>query len=327
MTGITLVYLSNRKIPLIEWFCDSLNRQWINGIPIQIIYVDFWKNSRPQAEWNNSNDPINSFIHVAPLPSAVNGEHRLTTKDYFSAANARNTGIVYAEHDYIMYIDDLSVLSPTWFGGVIEAAQEGYILEGAYRKDKKMIVDDGILISSEPDGTDSRWNLCGEGLQQGQPTWLYGCSVGMPVETLLELNGWDTIGDCIGYEDCCLGLQLEKTNSFFAYDKRVLTIESSEHHFIEGNSFCRIDPETTEEKYFELLSKYVVEKTTYKNIDPFDASHAIIDITKQSPLGAIGNKFDLRELKEKVKRGEEITVDDMKFPTHFWFDEKPFTEM
>lgn len=324
---ISIIYLSNRKECKFEWFAASFRNQFseTSGEQFEIIFVDFYKEER-SVGYETLIPTFIPFKHVLPLPSLVQGKHKITSKNYFSASCARNAGIVHATGDYIMYVDDLSILAPTWLSGVIESAKTRCVLEGAYRKDKNMLIENGLLISSEVEGEDSRWKMCGDGRNKGYASWLFGCSVGMPLDTALQVNGWDNICDCMGYEDCLMGLQLQKLTNDFVYDKNVLTIESSEHHFLEGNYFIRQDPQTTKENYFEILSRYGVYSSTYHNLKEYNQSHAVMDLTKQLPVGAVGNKFSLRELRDKVIAGAELTIDDMKYDEIHWFTGKHLSE-
>lgn len=320
---ITIAYISNRITNKFEWFIDSLARQ-LNGrqVPIQIVYVDFWKSQHPLFEIT---EPDFEIKHVEPIPSLVQGEHRITSKNYFSASNARNTGLVYAKYNYVMYVDDLSVLMPTWLDAVIEAAQGQYILEGAYRKDNQMVVEEGLLVSSVVSSEDSRWHRCGGGKQQGYDSWLYGCSVGVPLQTALEMNGWDLLGDTIGYEDSNFGIRAAKYGAQFIYDKRALTVESDELHFVEGNYFCREDPVATEEEYMSALNSFGVYRSVY-NGQKRDMSHAMLDIVYARDHRAAHNYFSLRDLRE-IASHRPITIEDMKYPKIHWFTGLKLTDL
>lgn len=331
MSKITLCYITCRKNNLIEWFLDSLEINLrsclacgkINEYEVVIVspYLKPEKYSQIyKEEYGDKSRTVWSYDIqvVSPLPSLVQGDCKVTKENWFSAANARNAGLIHSTGDYIMYIDDLSILSPTWLQAVIEAANEGYVLQGAYRKDKKVVVENGVLISSEPDGIDSRWNQCGDSKQHGHSSWTYGCSIGIPVELLLKVNGWDCLTDTIGYEDTLMGIMLQKQGARFVYDKRALTIESSEHHFLEGNYYRREDPATTRENYFEILNRFGVTMSLYPSIKRYDSSHAMIDLSKQKNQ-AVLNNFNVRELRSKVQNGEQVTLADMNYPDRHWF--------
>lgn len=319
---ITLAYITNRKQPMLHWFFDSLLHQSAD-VEMEVIVVD--ANAEEERDLIYKTLP---YRVVKPLPSLVQGYHKVTKDNWFSASNARNTGLVHARGNFIMYIDDLSTCAETWLNGVVNAYRGGYVLEGAYRKDWNMVVEDGVLVSSvqKPEGMDSRWNQARG--NKGYASWLFGCSVGMPVELALQVNGWEHLTDAIGYEDSLMGIRLQRAGARFVYDKSVLTIESSELHFTEGNFYKREDPETTQEQYFEILKRFGVEHSTFKHIHRYDASHALLDITYLSKENRCqGNNFDLKELRDKVQNGGVITLKDMKLPQVHWFTGKPFADM
>ena len=79
----------------------------------------------------------------------------------FAAASARNTGIVYAAHVYVAFVDDCIVPMPGWWSAVREAARHQYVVAGAYQRHADMCVSNGVLRSSRPlaSGRDRRWTL------------------------------------------------------------------------------------------------------------------------------------------------------------------------
>lgn len=335
---ITCCYITNRKEPLFEWFLNSLIRQYankINDVKLELLVVSYW-HKRVLIEDTELFKQGKNIKFIQPLPSFCQGEHRLTKENYFSATIARNTGFAYAapDSDYIVFIDDLSILMPTWLDAVIQAANEGVVIQGSYRKDKQVVVEDGVLISSEqtPQGQDSRFNLIRGERGEGRPEWLFGCSFGLPLQLALKVNGFDEMASITGYEDSQYGIRLKAAGAKFVYDKRMLTIESEEHHFQEGNYFNRIDPEVTPERYEQVLKNFGLKGSIYgKNIRR-DASHLINDITKQlctnhGRYRSYWNNYDLTLLREKIHSCNEVDVEDMKFPERWWVDDKPLSEL
>ena len=123
---ITFIYTTCRKDPKFQWFVDSLYNQVIEEkfdcSKIEIVLVDFelqYDESRKDTMANIINNRFD-FIHISSKPSPWQGKHRLTSRDCFSASLARNTGIGYAKHNYIVFIDDLSILSPGSFKNIVE---------------------------------------------------------------------------------------------------------------------------------------------------------------------------------------------------------------
>ena len=88
--------------------------------------------------------------------------------------------------------------------------------------------------------------------------WLYGCSLAVPVEALLSINGFDETCDGMGFEDCLAGIMLAKKGYSFVYNRKMLTFESEELHH-----------------------QFPVMKRTDYGVSPNDKSHALLNLTLQ----------------------------------------------
>jgi len=333
---ISIVYTTNRKEnKFFEWFLPSLISQ-IKDVQVEIILVDYWCEEEKaivafqSVDFGGFQTKIKEIIvkHIRPLPSYCQGKYKLTQENWFSATVSRNTAMCHAKYKYLAFADDLSVLSPTWLDAVIEACNGEYVVQGTYRKDKNMVVENGVLISSEPSAHDHRSvNTPYGGQITGHPEWSYGCSLGMPLELALEVNGYDELCSITGYEDCNFGIRLGRAGARFIFDTRMLTIESEELHHTEGNYFKRVDPETTREKYYQVLSGFGIGHSSFHSIERHDASHIIVDCAKKGSVKSSWNQYNLRSLRDKIQTGERITKEDMNFPLHWWFDDKALNEM
>lgn len=307
---LTIAYLTNRLDPKIEWFFDSLQRETGgNGSGWSLVVVDFNHADRP-----SDFITIPDVDHVPPKPTVWQGPHRLTKDNYFAAANARNTALCLASDGWIVFVDDLSVLMPGWLAAVREAMAKGYVACGAYRKVKNLVVEAGKAVSFEHHaaGVDHRWNYgrddkpvkCGG-------NWAYGCSLALPVDLALSVGGYpEALCDGCGYEDTVFGLMLENAGATFRYDRRMLTLESEEHHHLPGQFFKRDDPCKGD-----------------PNASPRDdQSHAMLNYARANRyhpnyFGAEG----IRGLRQRVLAGEDFPV--MQIPEHRWFDGKPLAEL
>lgn len=294
---LTIAYVTNRLYPCWHWFFDSLaNELRATPTEVRIVVVDQHKEDRELPA---------HVVHVAPKPCVWQGPHRLTTRDYFAAANARNTALCLAPDGWIVYVDDVSVLMPGWLARVRQAMDEGYVACGAYRKVNGLDVVDGVVksFSDHPHGHDSRWSQGSdtEAVRHG-PGILYGCSVAAPVEWFLDVNGWEEKCDGMGYEDSVMGIMLMKKNRELRYDRRMLTLESVELHY-QGEVAVRVD----------------------KKMVAFpDASHAILHQTKTGN-GRAQNLFDIRELRQQVLSGSPFPIPTR--PAKHWPDGQPLGEM
>ena len=277
---LTICYFTSRQFPCWHWFFDSLRNEMAGdaGGPIKVVVVDFHRDARP-------NELPANIVHVAPKPCVWQGKHRLTTQDYFAAANARNTALCLAPDGWIAYVDDLSVLLPGWLKYVRQAMEENYIVCGAYRKVLGLEVVDGKVVDfvDHPQGHDSRWN--GGSDERAVPkAALFGCSLAGPVESFLAVGGWDESCDGMGYEDTSMNVCCNKSGYDSRYDRRMMTYESEELHHV-GTPMKRVDK----------------PMTTHK-----DASHAMIDRVQRT--GRAENAYDIREVRAAVLRGAAFPI-------------------
>lgn len=317
---LTIAYLTMRKEPRIEWFLDSLRRElsedYSNTKLIVVSYLywreGIWNHRRPLGEHLGY---TGSRIITAPKPCVWQGMGRLTKTDWFAASNARNTALCLAPDGWIAYVDDLSVLMPGWLKAVREAMAGHYIVLGAYKKVKKLCVENGEVKSFEEfqAGIDSRWP-CGSdtGPVPASGGMMYGCSVAMPVESLLTIGGWPEYCDGLGSEDYVCGLALQNNGYEFRYDRRMLTLESEEDHH-NGPVFRK------EDWHFENG----VPVTGGNGRD--DKSHAALNI-------ALGSKYfdnyyegGMRKMREEVLSGKPFPV--VGNPQHDWFTKVPLSEL
>jgi glycosyltransferase involved in cell wall biosynthesis len=298
--SLTFAYVTTRKEPRIEWFLRSLNVQrlaagMIRGVDLITI----------------SSHPIDVFSNPRnPKPSVWQGPHRLTSEDWFSAGNARNTALCLAKGSHIAFVDDLSVLTPGWLAAAIDATKFDGITCGAYRKVKCLRPDEdgrGASFEDFPAGWDNRWkHLEKSGWNMREPypcggQWMYGCSLVAPIEAFLRVNGWceDLCGG-LGFEDCITGIVLENAGVKFRYDPRMLTLESEEDHHVEKP----------------------MRKSDY-GVSPNDKSHKALEIART--LKRFDNGFDLRAMRERVLNGLPFPVPTE--PKIEWFSGTPLSEL
>lgn len=306
--ALSIAYITCRRDPHIRWFIDSLRRQTVQMCKdIRIIVVDFFADMGRIEEKLLLSDLGTNWVWTAPKPCVWQGPHRLTKQDWFAASNARNTALCLAPDGWLVYVDDISVLMPGWLNAVQEAIAGNYIALGAYKKVRDLRVEKGEVISffEHPAGVDSRWNF-GKDNEAVPATggMMFGCSVAMPVEALLTINGWpEDLCDGCGSEDYCCGLALQNNGYQFKYDRRMLTLESEELHHVE--------PAFRREDY---------------GVSPNDKSHGILNIAMSSKN--FPNSFGeggIRALRERVLKGEPFPVPGV--PDREWYTKKLLSEL
>lgn len=297
---ISIIYTTCRDNPRFNWFYDSLVNQLLQyrHIEVELIVIDGSPSGTLSFNVGYGLDGL-SFHVYKPMPNPYQGEHKITSQDWFAAGNARNTGAIYAKGDFLIFADDLSVLSPTWFDRASKAAREKYIVFGAYKKVSDLVVEDGVVKQYKeiPNGNDHRLQF---GSRSCGGEWLYGCSFGVPLEWFLSCNGFDSASDSIGYEDCPFGIRLQKKGYPMFYDTEMLTLECAECHS-EGIVFRREDPLLTEDQYMEVRSRLGITGW-HEPHGRRDVSHLLLDMvkteTREDNSWTFCNNYNLRELRE-----------------------------
>lgn len=332
---LTISYQTSRKEPLFWWFISSLRRQpGGHSHDIRIVVVDYWAQEIPHHDWGRIDVarrkaqfkafmPDYHFLHIPPKPTPWQGPHRLTKNDYFAASNARNTALLYARDGHIAYVDDLSVLLPTWLLAVREACANNQITAGAFKKLKNIQVVDGLVKSFEafPPGMDSRWLFLDKSGNTNPapvecaPNWTFGCSIVFPIERLLEINGYPEDSDSTGVagEDTAVGVALANRGHKIFYDRRMLTYESEEHHY-QPPVMLR-----TNKKNEGTATTNGAEHPNHK--DHLFVHHNRVKLEFENYFGPAG----IRGLRDRVLRGQPIPATVA--PTIDWFDKQPAKEL
>lgn len=309
---ITFSYFTSRKNPMIEMFFASLDREIAGDYTDKkIVVVDFYAEAPGRAEYIASlanEDQRKILTHVPPKPNPWQGRYRLTPVDWWAASNARNTAICLAPDGWIVFVDDLSVMLPG-YGVALRSAilKENTITCGAYRKVKKLVVDNGNIVSFEdhPGGHDNRY---AHGIDGGLPcsgNWLYGCSLAAPVEAFLQIGGFaEAWCDGLSFEDCIAGIMLGKKGWKFIYDRAMMTYESEEGH-----------------------QDGVVMKRSDYGISPNDKSHHVLRMAENGN-GFHPNYFGeegIRGLRARVLAGDPFPINQL--PEHEFFTATPLSEL
>lgn len=263
MTPLTIAFITSRANPRWDWFISALSNQVepFQRKDLQLVFIDgrLWAGGsetfrshfamttpgcfpirdtryHDRVRREELADVIGGrfeFLHVPPKPNVWSGPFRLTKTDWFTAANARNTAIVVARHPYLVCVDDLSVPTSIWFAQALHAASHGYVVCGAYKKVKNLVVEKGNVVSFDefPEGRDSRWDRGSDtGIVPYTGAGMYGCSFGVPLELALTVDGNDGVCNGMGFEDWDFGLRVERAGGKVFYNRNMLTLESEEAH-------------------------------------------------------------------------------------------------
>jgi hypothetical protein len=334
---ITIGYITSRIDPRFAWFAASLARELraVSELAIedvQVIVVDarLWRDETARrAELSAAVSSRFPFDHVSPKPSVWQGPHRLTAQDWFCAATARNTILALARAQHVAFVDDLSVLVSGWLKAHLHAAANRYVLAGCTNKRSNVVVDfDGGYRCDPFAGDDSRFGLF-RGPDDYAPcagSQLYGGTFSVPLESALAVNGVDEIHDGIaGGEDYDFGIRLERLGSTIRICRTCVTVEDGPAHQSENVRLANLQQWIKcVDMWWDLshpeARDYQRAETGWANVRGVRASDAIGDRLRRETtrVWSVGNNFNLRELREKMLRGESFPIPTE--PTQRWVD-------
>jgi len=288
-----------REYPKSNWLFDSLRRQ-VNGELIDLILVSL----RTGQEYDFPLYNGKPYRIVQPKPCVWQGRHRLTKSDWWAVSNARNTAICLCKTEWIAFLDDRSVLSPVWLECVRAAMEGNYIMAGSYEKRQNMVVENGAIVDfGILQAEDARVRSARGQIIPCPGEWLFGCNLAMPLEWLLNVNGYpESWCDGMSFEDCILGLVLQNNRYPMKFDPRAKMIE-----------------DRTPDALGEPMKRTAHERFPH---DTTDKAHTVLNLARSAKR--CDNPFNIRELLAKIHGGEPFPIPTE--PTHDWFNKKPLSE-
>lgn len=259
---LTLVFMTGRRDPHLEWVLDVLARDLVDGDVIDLIVIDALDRTLVEL-LGAAVIPAFPRGHVSitvvpPKPNIWQGKHRITSRDWWATANARNTAIVMAGYDYLAFIDDRAMPGPFWISTLRRGERERTsVLVGAYEKretrGQHTIVARDHRLEKKPQGMAN----CGGG-------WLYGCTFALPLAWALECNGLEEGCDGLTGEDYIFGLMLANNGHRidFAPSLFVSQDRTAGNETCKGTYACRDKGVSPDDKSHAALARFGRRKRT-----------------------------------------------------------------
>lgn len=346
MNPVTIAYITSRRDPKLAWFVDSLAR----SVPIderhliQLLFIDRhlwaltpeagstyfrrgdlismvdtdWQVESRREMYANAVRGRFDYIPLPVMPCTHQGPFRYTSRDMFCAGVARNTAIVAARHDYLLCVDDLSVLLHSWWPNAKYAAENNVCCAGVYWKQKKMVIEDGEIKSHEEfaGGRDTRWeHTSPTGIMPWRGSDVYGCSFGAPIDLLVKINGIDHACNAGGQDDYEMGIRIERAGGKWWINRNMQTWESEEAHHEE--------PSLPRERKLVTAENLPADYENYPHIredEKYWSDHVFLNRLRHETgrFITLSQAFNIRQARAEFQASQRIMIPE--FPTHDWRD-------
>lgn len=230
------------------------------------------------------------IVHTEPMPNIFQGHYRITRENWWAKASALNSAICLCKCDWLAFVDDRCVLVPTWLGAVKEAMAGNYAMAGAYERRFDLKVENGYIVdwgkldssdSRSPGGKDHREILANGAPQKCPGGWWFGANNAMPLEWLLQLNGYPTKTDSVSHEDSIFGIVMENAGFDIRYDPR-----------------AKVILDRTPDQLGTPMKRSSKEKHPH---DTNDKTHILLRWSRTAKRSV--NDFDIRELRDEIQSG------------------------
>lgn len=378
---ISIILPTLRRNPRFLEMSDSLTVAIsASGLEVELVCVDgrLWYDADRREQLDTAVKGRFSTVHVPPKPSRWQGPTRLTRSDRWDKAGASNTGLIYANGEYIVFIDDCTMVNENFLIEHHKHLSLGRSTAGTYRYGRTgMIVENGKIVGGHfEDQGDHRLTFSSdEAIVAKAPGWMFGGNAGAPLDACLAINGFDEIiSGQGGLEDSEFSIRMGRVTETWFLPKAETYNLTESHEIVGDNStphdgswVCVCSHKT--DKHFEfnrhcleegcdcrgasvppakpckgfwlvdeagtkhymtdnhrpIYRLFGMRPVKNKTTNMYEIKHAEDLTSETTRIKPIGNHFDLRDLRSKVRRGEPLPIPDG--PVRDWRDGQLLSEI
>jgi hypothetical protein len=303
MPVATVVLCTIRTTPHFDWFADGLSRQQFKDF--EWVVIDDRESMERYKE-------VRILCAKYGLTLGYYGKSKPSQWIGIRPAlcNARNTALTVANGKYIVFHDDNGWADPNWLGLHMKWGQFGFMTAGTWFTTVDGGPKDGKWEGNPgPYGFEGRYQQMKE-IETAFPSadWLHGGNMGFPLQTAIDVNGFDEQYDGEqGVDDCDFGIRARKALYKGVFSGLCKVYYSIATHHLTQNEVPEVKPDKAvipREKTARKPKEIVLERD---NKPHFANEFLIQELLKgKRPIRANPN-FNLDELRKKYRETLEIT--------------------
>lgn len=307
MVKVTVVQCTRRNEPRFEWALKSLNEQTYKDFEYLIL----------DGLYDQRKDKVEDIIKKSEVNFPL-----LYLKDKPSRwrcirpalCNARNTGLVFANGDYVVFHDDNCRLHPNWLERHVKWLSQGYIVAGNWLLYQEIDNNGNGIIGRF--GWEHRSGIV-KSPQIISGGWLYGGNFSFPLHVAEDINGFDELYDGeMGQDDIDFGIRAERKGYKIMYDPSCYLEYYYTNHglLMDYGIYCQKEVEL---KITPVNIRLKDGKEHFSN--EFLIQELLENKKRYTPRG---NVIDIKVAREMMKTGK-YSIFDMYKMMEDWIDPDP----